>query len=61
MAAIYVAVPASAQQSHQQKQQEIEKRQEIERLGAKFLLRQEIQSLDVKYGDYFDKGTMEHP
>ena len=49
MAAICVAAPASAQQSDQEKQQE------IARLGAKFLLRQEIQSFGLKYMDNLEK------
>jgi uncharacterized protein (TIGR02246 family) len=49
MAAICVAAPASAQQCEQEKQQE------IARLGAKFLLRQEIQSFGFKYMDSLEK------
>jgi uncharacterized protein (TIGR02246 family) len=49
IAVICVAAPASAQESDQEKQQE------IARLGAKFLLRQEIQSFGFKYMDNLEK------
>jgi uncharacterized protein (TIGR02246 family) len=49
IAAICVAAPAPAQQDEKSKQEE------IARLGAKYLLRQEIQSFGAKYVDYVDK------